>query len=155
WETFSAWTLSMFAAGTAYTAQTHLNSLGRDDRERYLKDRLSTASIAKAAFQRAGWASIIPMGIDTGMFAAQADPVFDFRSTGLPSNALFGNPTADLINAALIGPGTAARLAVDGDYRASKQAVGNLFRALPLQNAMGIRNIQNLIASDLPNRSNR
>lgn len=97
WETFALFSGSMVWASIAYIAQTYAQSAGRSDRERFLEDRLSLSNVAKAGFQRAGFASIIPMAIDHGAQLAGLDPLFDYRTTGLPSDAFGGIPTIDLV----------------------------------------------------------
>ena len=78
------------SAGLAYSVQTYANSIGIEAKQRkeFLERRLSVQNLGLAALQRAGWASIIPIAYDS---LSGGDPLFDFRSSGLPSNAIFGN----------------------------------------------------------------
>jgi len=151
-QTFAAFSASMAAAGTAYTAQTYLKSVGRDDAEEYRRERLSSAEIGKAAFQRSAWASIIPAALDT---AALGDPIFAYgRSTGLASDAVAGNPTVDLLDKALNLYKGGGRAVADEDYSWSQTDQRNLTSMLAFQNLMGVQNILNAISSDLPRQSN-
>jgi GH24 family phage-related lysozyme (muramidase) len=96
-QTFHMFWTSLALAAVTYAARTQLRALGRDDRDEYLKKSLSIDNIAKAAFQMAGWSSILPMVIDTAI-APFHDPLFDYRSTQQATNAITGNPTGDLLN---------------------------------------------------------
>ncbi len=147
----------MTIGGLVYTAQTYTRSIGRDDREEYLNTRLSTDSIAKAAFQRGGAASLLPGLIDTTLPLAGVDPQFSYRNTGLSSG--FGitdlggmvdsTPTSRLVSdfgRALQGATTALR--TDEDYdRRDLDALTNL---APFQNVIGVRNGLRWLEQTLP-----
>lgn len=92
-----AW-MSMAMAAATYAVRTQLNAIGRGDKADYLKKRLSPANLAGAAFQMAGWSSILPMVWDTASMLGGANPWFDFRSSQQPTNVLTGNPTGDLFD---------------------------------------------------------
>lgn len=142
------------AAGLVYVGRTYLDSVGKPDRKQFLKDRLSTGSIAKAAFSRAAWSSMIPMAVDTLVGdIGQRKPVFSFaRTTGLEGGALFGNPTLDWANKATKSIG-ALQAPVFGDYEFSKQDVRNLRDALWVPNVLGLRNVIDQLSRRLPDRS--
>lgn len=53
----------------AYTTSQYLRSIGRDDRDAFLKDKLSAANIAKGAFQYGGYALYTPEAADIGAAA--------------------------------------------------------------------------------------
>lgn len=92
--------VSMGTASLAYMARTHLQSVGMssDEREQFLADRLSNEKLGAAAFAQAGFSSIIPMGVDTALSFAQADPIFAHgRNSQLGGNIITGNPTYDLL----------------------------------------------------------
>jgi hypothetical protein len=97
WQTFHMFWTSLAMAAATYAVRAQLRAMGRDDRDDYLKKALSTENIAKAAFQMAGWSSILPMVMDTAI-APFHDPLFDYRSTEQATNALTGNPTGDLLD---------------------------------------------------------
>ena len=128
-------------AGASYTAQQYINSLGRDDREEFLKERLDIAEIGKAAFQRSSYASLIPAAVDTMMLFYTNEPVFAYgRSTGLASNVINGIPSVDLANKlgnTLLG---GSRALLNDDFQISKSHVRSLKSLFPLQNAIGINN---------------
>ena len=80
---------SVLFGGLAYTLQTHVNSIGRDDKESFLEERLSVTEIGKAAFQRAGWFSLFPAARLQVYSLRRASGFLD-RSRGSRSCALNG-----------------------------------------------------------------
>lgn len=154
WDTFVSWSTSMFFGSMAYIGQTYINSVGREDASEFLSERLSTGAIARAAFTRAGFSSIAPGIADTLLYSTGFDPVFSHaRTTGLQSNLIVGNPTYDLIfdkgQKAVRGTLGAAQ----SDRQFSQQDARNVTGVMAFQNAMGVRNILNLITQDLPRYS--
>lgn len=151
WETFATWSTAILFGGLSYTAQTYINSIGRDDQKEFLQERLNSAALGRSAFQRAGFSTIVPGAADTMLTMAGFEPVFAYgRSTGMASDALFGNPTVDLLNsAARAGQGLIAAGLRD-DYDFSQQDLNALKSVTPFQNAMGIRNIYHLLGNELP-----
>lgn len=156
-QAFSSFAFSMMAAGTAYTAQTYTKSLGREDAEEYRAKRLTTNEIAKAAFQRAGFASIIPTAIDSVWVSTLGDdPIFAYgRSTDLASSVFRGNPSVDLVNKALGSVGNLAKPAARDDYEFSQENARDLASLMAWSNAMGIQNMLNALTGDLPARSRK
>ena len=132
--------VTMFA-GASYVAQTHLNSLGRDDKNQFLEERLNPLEIAKAAFQRSSYASLVPAIVDTGALFYTTEPVFAYgRTTGLASNLINGIPSVDLANKlskAVLG---GSRAILNDDFQWSKSHQRALNSSLFLQNAIGVRN---------------
>ncbi|MFN3279581.1 MAG: hypothetical protein ACK41Y_14460 [Paracoccus hibiscisoli] len=153
WETFSSFSTSMFFGALFYAGQTVVNAQGRADKEAYLEKRLSPESLAKASFQRAGFSSLIPLGVDTIAGVTGFGPVFDFRSTDLASGA-WGNPTWDLIQGVQgAARGIVAPIAGD-DYEFSQQDYRAITSTLLFQNAFVIRNALGALGSELPRYSN-
>ncbi len=157
WETFAAFSTSMFFGGLFYTAQQQVNSIGRDDRDKFLEQRLNPQAIAEAAFQRAAFSSVIPLAFDTGREAVGLDPIFDFRSSGLrggggPMNALLSNPTGDLVDGAFRATGGIAA-SMRGDYQFSEKDAQAAAKVLMLQNMFGIRNVISAVSGTLPEYS--
>ena len=145
---------SVFFAGVGYAAQTSLNAQFRDDKEEYLKERLSLEEIGKAAFQRSSWASIIPPIFDTAYQFYENEPYFAFgRSTGLASDFFNGIPTVDLINKAGKAATGASRSILNEDIQWSQSHQRALNSLIPFQNAIGIRNAMNKLLEDLPETS--
>jgi hypothetical protein len=84
----------MLGKAISYTLATYLYSLARPDKEKYLRDRLSTGTIAKAAFAQADFASLIPTAVDAMMAARGRSPFFAFaRTTGLGQGGGGVNPS--------------------------------------------------------------
>lgn len=153
WETFSAFATSMMFGSLFYAGQMVVNAQGRGDKEDFLENRLSPESLAKAAFQRAGFSSIIPMGVDTVAGITQFGPVFDFRSSDLAS-AAWGNPTWDLLQSFQRGVQGIVAPIVNDDYEFSQQDYRAITSTLMFQNAFVVRNALGALGSDLPRFSN-
>jgi len=137
------------AASMVYIAKTHLNSIGRSDRKEFLEKRLSLGRIAAAGIQNSSWASIMPMAVDSMVTLVGGRPFFDARNTQLASNALWGNPTADL------GDGISQAMEIIGETvfngkRFSQADARNLLRILPFQNLNGITQLTSMMISPLP-----
>lgn len=149
-EAFSIFLGSMLMGGLTYIGQTHLQSIGRSDREEWLENRLSTENIAKAAFMRGGAFALAPTVVDTTRSVGGFDPLFDFRTSGQSSHFIFGNPTTGLldedipkvINGFLNGEET------------TQQDIRNFSRILPFQNTLPVAIGLNAMLSttDLPER---
>jgi hypothetical protein len=141
---------TMTFGALAYTAQTHLQSIGRPDRERFLKQRLDEKKMAFAAFQRSGFSSLFPMVADNMMFLAGQDPLFDTRVTGQPSQGFTSFAGASLIdntfNAARGATGT-----LSGDPY-SQRDWRALVGTLPFSNAFPMLWFANSVAHSLPER---
>lgn len=141
-DTAMAFSLSMAFAGMAYTAQTSINSLGRKDAEKYRRERLSTEEIAKAAFQRAGFASLIPAALDSALGITGTDPIWQYgRSTGLATGAITGNPTVSTVNSAQKALTSIIAPMIHDDYNYSSADLRAARQILPFANAVGIRNV--------------
>lgn len=151
-ETFSSFMWQMVLAVPPFTAQVYARSLGRDDQEEYLERHLSTESLAKAAFQRSGFASLFPMAIDTASPFLGLDPIFEYRNTAQPTDILFGNPTAGLLNDAVAGLGGVLGAAREG-REPTQGEVRDLYRLLPFQNFIPMQSLMNVMIQDLPERS--
>jgi|GEM_PF-1997346 len=157
-QTFMTFSLSMLFAGASYTAQQSLNSLGQDDPEGFRERRLSVANIGLSAFQRAGFASLIPGMVDT---VAPLTPMLDEgifqygRSSGLATDFVTGNPTVDLIDSAYSGAKSAIAAPMRSDREFSQEDFRNLWGIMALNNTTGIRNVGNMLERDLPQRYDR
>ena len=151
---FQAMSYSSLFAGAAYTLQTHINSLGRSDREKFLEERLSASEIGKAAFARSTWAAILPGMTDTFLKTIGEDQMFGYtRSTGLASNFFNGIPTVDFINKASNVVSGGFRAALNEEYQWSQGQQRALNSLAPYNNAIGIKNILNKMMMDLPDKA--
>ena len=152
---FSAMMGSVFFAGVSYMGQTSINAQFRDDKDEYLRERLSAAEIGKAAFQRSSWASLIPGMIDTGAAFVTEDPVFAYgRTTGLATNLFEGIPVIDLGQKAFSTATGASRALINPDYQWSQGQQRALNSLLPFQNALGIRNAMDKLVDIQPRYDN-
>lgn len=149
WETYSSFMASMFFGGVAYVAQTQINSVGRQDREAWIEERLSEGAIAKAAFQRAGFSTFMPMLIDMGAAPFTDEPIFAYRTTDL-STGIFGTPSADLLNNAGRAVKGTLKAVFQDDYEFSQQDARSITSILPFQNAFVIRNLLAYTVGNLP-----
>jgi hypothetical protein len=138
---------TMAMAGAAYVAQTKVQSIGRDDS--WAEDRLSWNKIGTASFARAGVSSIVPMLVDTAMYAGGQNAVFSHtRTTGQVSNMLFGNPTTggvdDLVQAGRAIAG------LFGDHEWSQEEARAIPRILPFGNMVPLVMGLNALIHDMP-----
>ncbi|MDX0260523.1 hypothetical protein GOC60_04770 [Sinorhizobium meliloti] len=138
---------TMAMAGAAYVAQTKVQSIGREDG--WSEDRLTWGKIGTASFARAGVSSVVPMLVDTAMYAGGQDAVFSHtRTTGQVSNMLFGNPTTggvdDLVQAGRAIAG------LFGDHEWSQEEARAIPRILPFGNMVPVVMGLNALIHDLP-----
>ena len=147
---------SMMFASLAYTAQMNAQALlmNKRDRKKFMNERFGKTdeemimNIAKAGFQRSAFASLLPAFMDSGLMLAGADPFFHYRSSGLDSNLITGNPTVSLIfNNLFKGVSGTNRSIWDKDYEFSQSQYNDLTQLLLFQNALGIQNVIKKIGS--------
>jgi len=162
-QTFSMFMYTTLIGGLAYTAQAHFNSVGMSssEKKKYLKkklgDRGDYSKIAIAAFQRAGWSSVMPPFMDMIMGQIAPEHRFNTRSSGQEMNLITGNPTYDLIFGKffpILGSGLKA---TRSDYDFSKSDLNRIMRILPYQNLYGINQLLNFLRdnSGLPDKGAR
>ena len=150
YHTYATFMASMIGAAQFYAVQSYINSFGRSDRKKYLEERLSVENLAKVGFLRSSWSSLLPGAIDTAMMPFMEKTPFSYgRNTELASNFINGIPSVNLINTIMDTTRTATKLAFDSDYQASKSDVSKFTSLIVLQNALIIKNINNMIVDDL------
>jgi hypothetical protein len=148
---YSAMMYSSFFAGLSYTAQMHANAIGREDKEEFLRERLSPVEIGKAAFQRSSYASLFPALIDTGMPFFGEDPLFSYgRTTGLATGLISGIPSVQLIDTGYKAVQGVSRALLNDEYQVSAAQGRALKSLVPYSNAIGIKNVMNKMFEDLP-----
>jgi hypothetical protein len=134
----------------AYTGRTHLESLGRKDREKFLRERLTPERIAAAAFNQAGFSALLPPMIDTALTVAPGvDPIFSYgRTSGL------GTSFTDLgrypVGSMVRGAGNLMTAANDGQLTAAEWR--NVQRLLPFSRVLGVKQALDALGSELPER---
>jgi len=141
---------SVAFASLGYMAQVQANAQFREDKEEYLKKMLSVEAIGKASFQRSSWASLWPALIDTGGAFFTDEPVFAYRSTGLETNLITGNPTVQLISKGLASAQAVSRSLLNPDLQFSQGQQRALNTLVPYQNALGIKNALNKLVEIRP-----
>jgi hypothetical protein len=149
-QTAQAFMMSSMFGALGYTLQTHAQAQFITDKrkrrefydERFGKKEDETYRIlGKAAFQRAAYASIVPSVIDTGAYLTGFDPIFNYRSTGLDTNLITGNPTYQLLFGQGLTGATRQSLKAmhDEDYDYSQQQWNKTIKLLTFQNVLGIQ----------------
>ena len=151
---YQAMMWSTFYGAMAYTAQTHVNAIGRDDKAEFLKERLSAEEIGKMAFARSSWAALFPSGLDYLALAAGYEPMFSYkRSTGLATGFLSGAPIINQLDTMGKTIQGGSRSLLNPDYQWSRGQQRALNSLLPFQNAIGIKNILNQMVEGLPEQA--
>lgn len=151
---YQAMMWSTFYGGMAYTAQMHVNALGREDKAEFLKERLSVEEIGKNAFARSSWAALFPSAADTLAWATGYEPLFSYkRSTGLATGFLSGAPIVNQLDTMGKVVQGGARSLLNPDYQWSRGQQRALNSLLPFQNAIGIKNILNQMVEGLPEQA--
>ena len=151
---YQAMMWSTFYGGLAYTAQMHVNALGREDKAEFLKERLSVEEIGKNAFARSSWAALFPSAADTLAWATGYEPIFSYkRSTGLATGFLSGAPIVNQLDTMGKVIQGGARSILNPDYQWSRGQQRALNSLLPFQNAIGIKNILNQMVEGLPEQA--
>lgn len=155
--------MSLSFAATSFAAQTHIKSIGREDREEYVEEQLGQwgstegfLKLAAAGFRRSAQASVVPQMMDMAIMGTGFEPVFDQRASGLASGMdISASPTGDLANSVLQLP-KQARALLDEDYEYSEATLRDVTRLLPGQNTMPAVLAQTLILDrvfELPEQS--
>jgi hypothetical protein len=146
---FTVWSSSMAFGALAYSAQTALN-YATNEKER--EKRLDPLEIAKAGFQRAGFASLIPMAVDSTLGFAVGDPFFKYgRSTGLGSNMLGGVPTVATVGKVLNTASAVTQSGLTDDHLWTQKDFANAAGLLP--NYYGLKTLINTYQQDMPKRN--
>lgn len=149
YHTYAAFIASMAGAVQFYAVQQYINSFGRDDRQKFLEKRLSVENLAKVGFMRSSWSSLIPGAIDTAMYPFMETSPFSYgRNTELASQFISGIPTVNLFNTTVDTVRTGVKLGFT-DYQASKRDVQQFLSLIALQNALIIKNVNNMIVDEL------
>ncbi|MEH7909157.1 transglycosylase SLT domain-containing protein [Rhizobium laguerreae] len=146
---------SSFLGAAVYAGQTHLNLIGRSDRDKQLKEKLTWTQLGLAGFSRSSESALIPMAADIGWQFFDDAPLFDTRSSGLKTTmqGFLGNPSGDLLAAGFSGIGGVTSAIAGDDY--SREDFENLRRVLPFSRMMGVVQFLNWASSGLARRELR
>ena len=142
---------SMLWGSLMFSAQTSLQGLVHPEQKEFYKNRLNPATIAKAGFQRAAFASLLPIGANIIGSAYTDNPIFGYRTSGLDTNIITGNPTYSLIFQKLIPSLKAVSQSTFNPERTFSQADGNkAIGILPFYNLVGLQQFLRAIVGELP-----
>ena len=152
---YQAMMYSSLTAGLAYAGQMQIQSIGlnKEEKKEFKEKRLTPLAIGKAAFSRSSYAAFIPGAVDTVYGFYSPDPIFSYRSSGLDSNFVTGNPTYQVIfGAAGIENAlpSLTRAGLNPDIRMTRGRARSLATILPYSNALGIQNAIKVATEDLP-----
>lgn len=149
--TFASFAWGIPLSYGVYAGKTYLESIGRADQQKFLKDRFSSDSITKALVSRTDEASILPMLTDAVFRSGGGDTPFSFtRNSGLEGDPIFGNPTMAMISALSSRGLRPLRAPFDPNYDLTRQDFAALRSIIPLQNLVGVKNILDAYQSRLP-----
>jgi hypothetical protein len=144
---------SMLWGSLMFSAQTSLAGLAHPNQKEFYERRLNPATIAKAGFQRAAFASLLPIGANIIGSAYSDNPIFGYRTSGLDTNIITGNPTYSLIFQKLIPSIKAVSQSTFNPERTFSEADGNkAIGILPYYNLIGLQQFLRAIAGELPEK---
>ena len=159
---FQAMMYSSISAGLAYTAQQQIQMIGLSEKEKKERreERLSASAIAKATFARSSYAAFIPGTLDTALDFYGPNDYFDgfgsYRSSGLESNFLTGNPSYQIVFGASgieSSLKSISRATLNPNIQMTQGRARSLLTALPFSNAIGVQNALRIATEDLPTES--
>ena len=154
WEQAGTMLVNSIGGLLGYVALTYVNSLGREDREEFLRERLSSNALATAMFARSQWSSLFPLAADTvGFHVWGQQPFAPARNSGLQGHILFGNPTLSLVAGASNAVRGAVAPSLSPEYSFSREDLQAIRSVTPFQNAVGLSYFWNTLREDLPARS--
>lgn len=143
---------TMAAASMIHAAMMYVISGTKDDPKSFLRERLSTENLVKAAIQRSGYASILPAMIDNGLSLFNQDRVFNdyARTSGLDVGGVESVPSFQTgINA---GKSAGAGFDLLKGERIEEKDVRALTNMLPLRRLPGINYTFESIINEFPQR---
>ena len=153
----SSFLTSTMLAGLVYIGQQYAQAVGKTgaERDEFFEDRLSAEAIGRATFQRNTYSTLIPAFVDTGAYLFGFDPFLNYRSSGLETNIVTGNPTYSLIQNIGRAASSTGKAVFDDEYDFSKKDAYKWLRIAPYQNMLGVRNILQYMIGDsnLPDTS--
>jgi hypothetical protein len=146
-RTFATWALELMAGAATWQIVNFGSNVFHPEKA---LERSTLDNMAKAAFSRSGWTSLVPGAVDTAASFLPWGPAFDFRSSGAPQDFLFGSIGGDfaksastftkgLINAAAgrgLTQGTisaGSRMLPFGNWLPTTAVLGALTHDLPTQ----------------------
>ena len=126
-------------------------------RSEFLENRLSPEAIGAASFSKKYIFYFITCFYRYRFISIYGggNPFLNYRSSGLETNLLTGNPTVALGQKAVGAIRSTGKSIIDDEYDFSKADAYKWLRILPYQNMLGIRNVMQYMIdeSDLPRKS--
>lgn len=146
----TAYTFLLTGLGGVLThvAYSHLRFATDPKREDKLDKALSLEGMLAGGFQRTSWSSFLPMVADSALDSF-GDPVFGYRMSDQPSNAIWGNPTAGLYDSASKGLSSVVS-AVRSDNDFTQKDARNVAKVFPWGNWLPFVHVMNIGIRGLP-----
>ena len=140
-----------FGASMMYVANTYYRSLGRDDAEKYRRERLTAANIVKVGMFRTAEMSVIATINDTlnPFFKSSASLGRTTVQGDNASSIIFGNPFMGYLDS-VTGTGKIIKNALSGDEQTNQQQVRSTLRAIPMMTVAPIVPVANAFISQFP-----
>ena len=160
---YGALMMTTLGGALGYLGQTYTQAIGRPDREEFLAERLldedgeiDFSKIGAQAFARSSWSSFFPGAIDAFGYFGRYEPYFGHgRSSGLATHLVKGLlpvQTLDSIATSLQGVSALTGLG-NPEYQFSQREAKAIKSLIPLQNALGIKNVMESVIQRLPETS--
>ncbi|GAB2639870.1 hypothetical protein [Vibrio panuliri] len=140
-----------FANMTAFGALSYMANeiISRKEEDR----RFAIEDIAKGSFQRASYSSFMTMGIDQINYIATGENMFNYRTTGLGGDFITGAAPYGLYTKGKAAIEGGLRAVVDENYQYSQQDFRNAKGALVFGNMIGVSQLLQMGAEQLPKYS--
>jgi hypothetical protein len=141
---------AVVAGSGTYALIQSVHAMGHENPDEYLAKKLSWDRLVAAGIARTGWSSLMPMTLDTAMFATPFDPMFsDVQASGSATDAALGPPTGDLVDTLFKASKGLSGAAWDG-RPISQQELRSVARALPFGNWLPAAAFYSRLISDQP-----
>lgn len=140
-----------FGASMMYVANTYYRSIGRDDAEKYRRERLTAANIVKVGIFRTAEMSVLATINDTlnPFFKSSASLGRTTVQGSDASSIIFGNPFMGYLDS-VTGTGAILKNALSSDSQTNQQQVRDTVRAIPLMTVGPMVPIANAFISQFP-----
>ena len=118
-------------ASALYAAKVYVDSLGRPDAQEYRDQMLAPDRIARVAFSRGSYATLMPAAIDAASTTFGGPAVFSFsRGSGIQGGGLMSVPVLDWASGAASTFGSVVRRPFDSEQQFSMKDLRNLRRSI-------------------------
>lgn len=140
----------VFFGSMVYSARMYQQSIGMEEEERkkFLEDRLSIHKIVANGWSRTGASSMLPNLAST--LIPNASELFAGGRTTSDLSGLMANPTLGLANSLVTLGKKAVSNPLDPNKQMTKGDARALFKAMPLNNLLGVNNVINSLTSSMP-----